>query len=663
MTIATTTNRVDAPGNGSATSFSFAPVVIFEASDLQVTVRDSGGNETTLTQGAGSTNYSVTVSSYPGVGSITYPASGGTPLASGSTIVIKRIVPLLQSVSLSNQGAYFPKIQEGEFDYLTAIDQQQQEELSRAIVGPPNGPSLSYVLPAAPFRANSILGFDAVGNVAIYPPGTTPSGTTASNVSYLAGYTGAVARTVADKLGDFVSVRDFGATGNGTADDTASIQEAANSGKAMVFPNGTYKVSGTIALSTNNQMVFGEGVGSNIVTNSATLPIFSITGQLVHMSDLQLNSSVTRTAGGANVFIDIVNTGYFHLHDVLIQNFASGIRMSGSQVAGIRIYDITMNLGHDGVAIEVSGGGLDVVISDVLISGTAAGTQLLTGVAVLNCGDVTLRHVSTVYAGNGLSVAPGVGQVVQAVFVEHCLFDTGSGAGIDVEATGVVQLIKLSDTWSCSNVAGGIILNTHGSGAIQQADITACTGSNNGNHGLLINTAGVTGTTVLGGSYSANAGSGILISAGCTFFKIIGTTAGICGEFAGNVGYGIGVGAGCDNFVIADNILLSNGTGSVAWAAPGGTYGVSWRVHDNIGFHTEASGILVTTAGPTSFAITHGLPTTPALTDVQLTLMSGIGSAANFWPTTPGATTFPIVFNSAPGASVSVGWKISMFGG
>jgi hypothetical protein len=91
----------------------------------------------------------------------------------------------------------------------------------------------------------------------------------ASNGSSLIGFiqagTSAVARTVQSKLRDTVSVKDFGAVGNGVADDTAAIQAAINSGaKKVVFPLGAYK-TGALTLQSWTQLV-GEtmplGVGA-----------------------------------------------------------------------------------------------------------------------------------------------------------------------------------------------------------------------------------------------------------------------------------------------------------------------------------------------------------------------------------------------------------------
>jgi hypothetical protein len=79
------------------------------------------------------------------------------------------------------------------------------------------------------------------------------AGITAGKLSFTQTGTSAVARTVDGKLKDTVSAKDFGATGDGTTDDTAAIQAAINAvnakgGGVLFFPVGTYKVTATILL-------------------------------------------------------------------------------------------------------------------------------------------------------------------------------------------------------------------------------------------------------------------------------------------------------------------------------------------------------------------------------------------------------------------------------
>jgi len=82
------------------------------------------------------------------------------------------------------------------------------------------------------------------------------------NVLYDPAGLGAVPTTVQTKLRENVSVKDFGAVGDGVTDDTAAIVFGMNAciaaGKALFFPAGTYLITSTInldTLSTAGQMV------------------------------------------------------------------------------------------------------------------------------------------------------------------------------------------------------------------------------------------------------------------------------------------------------------------------------------------------------------------------------------------------------------------------
>jgi len=70
------------------------------------------------------------------------------------------------------------------------------------------------------------------------------------------------ARDLSNRASDFVSVKDFGAVGDGVVDDTAAIQAAitASAGKQVYIPAGTYKVSSTINVSSSTY-IYGDGLG------------------------------------------------------------------------------------------------------------------------------------------------------------------------------------------------------------------------------------------------------------------------------------------------------------------------------------------------------------------------------------------------------------------
>ena len=77
-------------------------------------------------------------------------------------------------------------------------------------------------------------------------------------------------RTVQAKLEESVSVMDFGAIGDGIADDTVAIQAALNSGAKKIFvPSGEYIVSAELSV-PNYVTVYGEGESSYINGNAIT---------------------------------------------------------------------------------------------------------------------------------------------------------------------------------------------------------------------------------------------------------------------------------------------------------------------------------------------------------------------------------------------------------
>lgn len=81
-------------------------------------------------------------------------------------------------------------------------------------------------------------------------------------------------RTVQAKLQETVSVKDYGAVGDGSNDDTAAIQAAltgiAFTGGTLLFPPGTYKITSTIT------QAFADGVNVNIVGYGAKIDMTSI---------------------------------------------------------------------------------------------------------------------------------------------------------------------------------------------------------------------------------------------------------------------------------------------------------------------------------------------------------------------------------------------------
>jgi hypothetical protein len=81
-----------------------------------------------------------------------------------------------------------------------------------------------------------------------------------ANVNFQQSGAGSTVRSVDSKLREIVSVKDFGAVGDGVTDDTAAIQAAINrGGKICLIENATHKVSSVLNLDISLASLIGSG--------------------------------------------------------------------------------------------------------------------------------------------------------------------------------------------------------------------------------------------------------------------------------------------------------------------------------------------------------------------------------------------------------------------
>lgn len=101
-----------------------------------------------------------------------------------------------------------------------------------------------------------------------------------------------------------VNVKDYGAVGDGTADDTAAIQAAVNAGDTF-FPAGTYKTTSTITIPTGRE-IRGAGAKSATITTAVDTPMFAWAGgEGQAIRNIRLQS--TLTGAHTTFLIDVAN--------------------------------------------------------------------------------------------------------------------------------------------------------------------------------------------------------------------------------------------------------------------------------------------------------------------------------------------------------------------
>ena len=119
---------------------------------------------------------------------------------------------------------------------------------------------------------------------------TIDNGLPASRSSFTQAGTGATARTVDSKLKETVSVKDFGATGNGTTDDTVAIQAAIDTGAACVFfPKGTYKVTSQLQLRSYLRLQGEHMAHSFLLATNANTILYGGTSPASVLYDIEID--------------------------------------------------------------------------------------------------------------------------------------------------------------------------------------------------------------------------------------------------------------------------------------------------------------------------------------------------------------------------------------
>lgn len=175
---------------------------------------------------------------------------------------------------------------------------------SLAAIGTNVGTNALNNAAAAQASANSAI--SGVNGVTVIATAGTNLARSAFNIACIGTNVGTNAYNLATTaLNSRFDVRFYGAKGDGTTDDTAAFQAAINAaqtagGGYVYIPEGNYKITSTITVSSASVWIEGAGGGSNLVP-SGNFDVFSFTGNQTHCGASNFNVSGTNQTGG-NIF-------------------------------------------------------------------------------------------------------------------------------------------------------------------------------------------------------------------------------------------------------------------------------------------------------------------------------------------------------------------------
>ena len=378
----------------------------------------------------------------------------------------------------------------------------------------------------------------------------------ASDITFLQAGTGATSRSVQNKLRDVVSVKDFGAVGDGVADDTAAIQAAINYVQSfyipetyasaspgpgvgeVFFPFGYYKI--TSALTITRSMSFrGEGhseysIGPRIVQHTANADAFRVNpiaqGCSVSWDDLTIHDA--STGGTTGSFINITKTTAT-CNSVRIRGCCFGppgglmIRIQSSDDVMItgNLFDVSANN-----VISLGTTTSTDVVSNCQISGNTFYAVNTSGVLAYNVDGLIITNNRVYPAGtnmanflDGYNTLPyqlkniilsdntfkGVKSLALLTGVTGLVIKGNNGVSLGGGAGSTFSCIHLTGTCSGLNISGNVLSGTfdtlnfyNSSGAtVSNACIAGNTFINTGGTGQALACAG-TGGHIGQNSYS-----------------------------------------------------------------------------------------------------------------------------------------------------------------
>lgn len=326
---------------------------------------------------------------------------------------------------------------------------------------------------------------------------------------------------VETKLLLFVTVKDYGAKGDGTTDDTAAFNAALNAAMCVYVPEGVYKIDGTITLKKIGQKLIGAGFyATRLISSSSNTSLIIVPDGFsqVTISDMTLGRSVAAVSGAYGIYAS-GNFSYCRFERLTIENQFIGMLVGASDIGWIESIALKNNY-YDGLYMtnNANYNNCQWIVTDLLLSAND-------------------RNGATIVSDSS-STGMSLGKWTNI----NSFGNNGSAISVVGSASSPIHGFRLSDSFIGGDGAVEIRLDTYG-GMHTINDV-------------FIEYAGQSATGRTGTTPATNTGSGIALTPNNTDCLISGCYIAMCSDN--------GIESNAGNITISNVVCVNNGRGTTA---------------------------------------------------------------------------------------------------
>jgi len=382
-----------------------------------------------------------------------------------------------------------------------------------------------------------------------------------------------------------INVKYYGATGDGTTDDTTAINAAiaaiTSTYATLYFPSGTYVVSSTLTLASSVRVV-GDGQASTTVylKSSSNCDVFHVTASNVSFENLTINGNLAGNTGNLCGIIYTTTLSNLTLKAVTVLNCAAtGVQMTSSS-----------NVLVDGCTMKGSGGQQFTYLFSVVVSSNVTLVNSIFN-ATASTSSVTVFFESVAASGS-----------VSNILIDNCIISFPQST--PAESDGIV-LDSTSGDPSISDVimSNNVIFSpagarTGGANGIELSGVSGVVISGNtfynqttaiGTRTTGNNHTAITGNTIVGGAASADgdfaaivftSGIDLSITDNVIYNHMTGISVAsvLQSRISNNIIYGAGTEScgginltNCTDLLVNDNLIYGGPTTAFYAIVDGGT--------------------------------------------------------------------------------------------